>query len=262
MDEDLSRAYANADFIPDAGSYPPKWTRDAQAFRLRLGDRANTGLAYGKAPRQRFDLFFPQGAAAGLMVFIHGGYWLETGRSDWSHLAAGAVARGWAVAMPGYTLAPEARIHQITNEVDQAIAAAARMVAGPIVVTGHSAGGHLSARMACADRAPDWADRLARVVPISPVADLRPLLRTAMNADLHLDAGEAARESPALLPRREGVGCTVWVGGQERPAFLWQARTLSEQWACPWHVEPQRHHFDVIEDLADPGSHLMNTLLG
>ena len=54
----------------------------------------------------------------------------------------------------------------------------------------------------------------------------------------------------------------VWVGGQERPAFLWQARTLSENWACDWHVEPGRQHFDVIDDLADPDSGLVATLLG
>ena len=55
---------------------------------------------------------------------------------------------------------------------------------------------------------------------------------------------------------------TVWVGGQERPAFLWQARTLSEDWACPWTVAPGKHHFDVIDDLADPRSTLVSTLVG
>jgi hypothetical protein len=55
---------------------------------------------------------------------------------------------------------------------------------------------------------------------------------------------------------------TLWVGGQERPAFLWQARLLSEHWDCPWHVEPGRHHFDVIDDLADPDSLLVDTLVG
>jgi hypothetical protein len=55
---------------------------------------------------------------------------------------------------------------------------------------------------------------------------------------------------------------TVWVGGQERPAFLWQARLMSENWDCPWHVEPGRHHFDVIDDLADPDSLLVDTLVG
>ena len=259
--EDLSRAYANADFIPGADAFPPRWRGEAAALRAALGSRARCGIAYGPGARQRFDLFLPAGTATGLMVFIHGGYWMAFSSEDWAGFAEGALARGWAVAMPGYTLAPEARIAAMTDEIEAAIGAAAAEVAGPLVVTGHSAGGHLSARMACADRRPAWADRLARVVPISPLADLRPLMRTAMNETLRIDAAEAAAESPALLPRRPGVEVSVRVGAQERPAFLWQARLLSEAWDCPWHAEPGRHHFDVIDGLKVPDSPLMETLL-
>jgi len=251
--QDMDRAYANGAFIPGAEGFPPRWTAEAAAFRAALGARAQTGIAYGPGARQALDLFLPQGAPRGLLVFVHGGYWLAFGRETWSHLAAGAVARGWACAMPSYTLAPEARIGAMTAEIDAAVAAAAERVPGPVVVTGHSAGGQLSARMGCADRTGTVANRVARVVPISPLADLEPLMATAMNEKLHLDAAECATESPARLPLRPGCQAHVWVGGQERPAFLWQARTLSEEWACRWSVDPGRHHFDVIDGLADPG---------
>ena len=251
--QDMDRAYANGAFIPGAEGFPPRWTAEAAAFRAALGARAQTGIAYGPGARQALDLFLPQGAPRGLLVFVHGGYWLAFGRETWSHLAAGAVARGWACAMPSYTLAPEARIGAMTVEIDAAVAAAAERVPGPVVVTGHSAGGQLSARMGCADRTGTVANRVVRVVPISPLADLEPLMATAMNEKLHLDAAECATESPARLPLRPGCQAHVWVGGQERPAFLWQARTLSEEWACRWSVDPGRHHFDVIDGLADPG---------
>lgn len=257
------RAYANADFIPGAADYPPRWAAAAAEFRASLGPRAREGLPYGTAERQRLDLFLPEGDPRGLVVFVHGGYWLRFGRGDWSHLAAGPLARGWAVAMPSYTLAPGARIAAITREVGAAVAAAAGMVPGPLVVTGHSAGGHLSARMGCAD-APlpgEVAARVRRVVPISPLADLAPLIETTMNKTLRLDPAEAAAESPAGLARQGGCEATVWVGGQERPAFLWQARTLSEAWDCPWRVAPGRHHFDVIDGLAAPGGALVSTLV-
>ncbi|MGQ0611389.1 MAG: alpha/beta hydrolase [Paracoccaceae bacterium] len=255
---DLSRDYANGAFIPGAEAFPARWLRAAAAFRTALGARAEVDLAYGPAERQRFDLFRPEGAARGLMVFVHGGYWLAFGRESWSHLAAGALARGWAVAMPSYTLAPQARIGAITGEVAAAVRAAAGLVPGPVVVTGHSAGGHLAARMGCGDID---LPRVVRVVPISPLADLAPLMQTGMNAELKIDAAEAAAESPARLPLRAGCAAHPWVGGQERPAFLWQARTLSEAWACPWTVAPGRHHFDVIDDLGDPGSGLVAACL-
>ena len=259
---DMDREYANGAFIPGSDALPARWAAEAAAFRDSLGGRARLGLAYGGGARQAFDLFLPDGPARGLMVFVHGGYWLAFGRESWSHLAAGALARGWACAMPSYTLAPEARVSAITAEIDAAAAAAAGMVAGPVVVTGHSAGGHLAARMACTDRAGVVAELGRRVVPVSPVARLAPLMQTAMQADLRLTPDEVARESPARRGLRPECGAHVWVGGQERPAFLWQARTLSEAWACPWTVEAGRHHFDVVEGYADPGSALMAACLG
>lgn len=259
---DPDRTYANGAFIAGADDFPPKWQREAAGFRDALGARAVLGLPYGPGERHRFDLFRPEGVPRGLLVFVHGGYWLAFGREDWSHLAAGALARGWACAMPSYTLAPAARITQITAEVARAVAQAATHVAGPVVVTGHSAGGHLSARMGCADMGAEFSGRIRRVVPISPLADLDPLMATTMNSDLKIDAGEAALQSPARLALRPECQAHVWVGGQERPAFLWQARTLSEEWACPWTVAPGRHHFDVIDDLTDPGSALVTACLG
>lgn len=254
-------AFANAKHIPGGEAYQQLWPAKAEAFRAASGGRF--GLRYGPAEAEWFDLFLPGGDPAGLVVFVHGGYWLRFSPRDFSHLAAGAVARGWAVAMPAYTLAPAARIAAMTRQIAAVVTAAATEVAGPVVITGHSAGGHLSARMACPDTLPDAvAGRIARTVPISPLTDLRPLRETSMNADLHIDATEALAESPALLPRRAGVPVHVWVGGAERPVFLDQTRRLGNAWACPVTVEPGKHHFNVIEGLESADTPLMTALLG
>ncbi len=256
---DMDRAYANGAFIQGAADFVPKWTAEAAAFRQGLGARAQVNLPYGTGARQWFDLFLPVGAPRGVLVFVHGGYWMEFDPKSWSHLAAGALARGWACAMPCYTLAPEAKITTMTREISCAIDAIGERVAGPIVVSGHSAGGHLAARMGCADVA--LRHRPRRVVPISPLADLAPLIATQMNATLRLDAQEARAESPAYLPRHGATDAHIWVGGQERPAFLWQARVLSEEWDCPWTVAPDLHHFDVIDGLAHADSALLAACL-
>ena len=258
---DLDIAYANAPFIEGADSYPPRWRAAAAAFREGLGPRARCDIGYGPSARQKLDLFMPEATPRGIAVFGHGGFWRAFGRSDWSHFAAGALARGWAVAMPGYTLAPEARLYEIRREVARAVDVAAQAVAGPVVLTGHSAGGQLVARLDCADVALACAGRLARVVPISPLADLRVFLRAQMNADFRLDAAEAAAESPMLHRPRADVGAHVWVGGAERPAFLDQARWLARAWGTALTVAPERHHFDVIDALREPDSALVNTLL-
>lgn len=257
-------AFANAKHIPGGEAYPARWADAAKAFRAALGDRARLGQRYGEAGAEWFDLFLPEGEPAGLLAFIHGGYWLAFGPRDFSHLAAGALARGWAVAMPAYTLAPAARIPAMTRQIGAAITHAAEVVAGPLVITGHSAGGHLAARMASAGAPLDTAvaGRVAGILPISPLSDLRPLRETSMNADLGIDAAVALTESPVLLPPRAGARVHVWVGGDERPAFLDQARRLGNAWACPVTIEAGRHHFDVIEGLERPDSALMQALLG
>lgn len=254
----LDDDYANGAYIKGGDAYLARWQRQAEAFRQVMGQRARLGIAYGPANRQALDLFLPDSTPKGLMVFVHGGYWIEGHRDLWSHLAAGATTRGWACAMPSYTLAPAARIADMTREIAAAVAHAARLVSGPVVVTGHSAGGHLAARMGCTDVAAD----IARVVPIAPLADLAPLMQTGMNASLRLDAAECAAESPARLTLRPETSAHVWVGAQERPAFLWHARLLSERWNCPWTPETGRHHFDVIDGLTDPLSPLLEACLG
>lgn len=262
----LDIAYQNVEFIPDGPAYPDRWAEaaaDWRAVEQALG-RARLNHPYGEGTRQRLDLFLPAGRPEGLIVFVHGGYWRRFDRSFWSHFAAGGTAAGWAVAMPSYTLAPEARIAAITREVAAAVTEAARLVpGGPLVLTGHSAGGHLVARMAMEDAGlPDpVAARLRRIVPISPVSDLRPLLELELNADLRLDAAEAAAESPALHAPARDVPVTVWVGGAERPVFLDQARWLAEAWGAELVIDPDRHHFDVIDGLADAASPLMRAIL-
>nr|MBA3325206.1 alpha/beta fold hydrolase [Paracoccaceae bacterium] len=213
-------------------------------------------------------LFLPEGAAPGLAIFVHGGYWRAYDRDVWSHLAAGPLARGWAVAMPGYPLAPEARVAEITRSICEAVTQIAAAIPGPIVLAGHSAGGHLAVRQVCAGSGlPErTAARVRGVLAISGLFDLRPLLRLALNADLRLDEGEAASESPALLAPRAGARVHVWVGADERPEFLRQSALIANIWTglraeMSLTVAPGRHHFDVIAPLADPASALVSALI-
>ncbi|MBU2963804.1 alpha/beta hydrolase [Citreicella sp. C3M06] len=261
---DLSDSYANGPYIAQAEDYPPRWAGAAAHFRkaMALSGRLREGLSYGPAGRNRFDLVLPKGSAAGLVVFVHGGYWMKFGRADWTHLAGGAVARDWAVALPSYEHCPQVRISDITRQIADAITAAAVEVSGPIRLAGHSAGGHLVARMLAGGLLPDAvAGRLAHVMPISPLSDLRPLLQTDLNATLGLDAAEAEAESPVLMPQPM-VPVTAWVGGDERPAFIDQARWLSQAWGCGLVIEEGRHHFNVIDGLAAPDSAITDRLLG
>jgi acetyl esterase/lipase len=255
---DLDDAYANGAYIKGAEDYPPRWLASAEDFRNSLHERAQLDIPYGPAARQKFDLFLPEGTPKGLFIFVHGGYWLKFDKSSWSHLAVGPLAHGWAVAMPSYDLCPDVSIADITRQVASAVVHIAEEVDGPIVLAGHSAGGHLVARML--DRAllpDDIGARLKTVIPISPLSDLVPLLRTSMNKEFKMDAEAARAESPVEMQDRYDVPVTVWVGAEERPAFLDQAVWLSDAWGADHVIAFGKHHFNVIDPLADPESDLV-----
>jgi acetyl esterase/lipase len=265
---DWDDAYANRDHIPGADAIIARWPVAAAAFRAARAARSELDLPYGPAERNRLDLFRPDGAAQGLVVFVHGGYWRAFDRRDWSHLAAGAVARGWAVAMPSYSLVPAIHIAGITQEIAVAITEAATLVDGPIRLIGHSAGGHLVVRQVCDDTRlpPEVLERIAHVLSVSGVHDLRPLLRTAINHDLGLTGEEASAESPALRRPLDGARVTAWVGDAERPEFVRQTTLLANVWtglgaAMAQVIEPGRHHFDVIDSLGAADGALTAMLL-
>ncbi|KRR15375.1 esterase [Bradyrhizobium jicamae] len=267
---DWSDAYANAPNIPGGDRWPAAWVQPAQAYRdaLQASGRATLDIGYGERERNRFDLFRPEGRPKGLVVFVHGGFWKALDKSFWSHLARGSVESGYAVAMPSYTLCPAVRITEITREIAASVARAAAMVEGPIFLTGHSAGGHLVTRMisATSPLADDVKARISHTVSISGLHDLRPLMKAAMNTELRIDEAEALTESPALLAPMTNARVTCWVGSAERPEFVRQNALLANIWTglgANTRVieEPGRHHFDVIDGLADPDHQLTRTLL-
>jgi acetyl esterase/lipase len=266
---DWDDAYANMPNVVGGEGYADKWSKAAAGFRDAppSGVGMKLDLPYADADRCTYDLFEPVGAARGLLVFIHGGYWMRFDKSFFSHFAAGGLARGWAVAMPQYPLCPQVRIRDITLRVGEAINTAAGTSDGPIALAGHSAGGHLAMRMICADNGLSRTvrSRIRAAVSISGVHDLRPLMGAALNQTLRLDEAEAIAESPALLRPAATCPVTCWVGANERSEFVRQNALLANIWrglgaTTEAIMEPDRNHFSVVEALCAPDHPLTRML--
>ena len=267
MIRDWDDAYENSAYIAGAEALPAVWAARAAAYRAALGTGVES-LAYGSDPRHALDLIRPEGTPRGLAVFIHGGYWVACSKEDWTHLAHGLLARGYAVAIPSYRLAPTARLSQIAADVAAAITLAARHITGPIRLCGHSAGGHLAARLVATDSplADEVIARIARVVPVSGLFDLRPLARTAYAEDLRLDGATCAAESPVMrLPHPAYAGAMdIAVGAAERPEFLRQSRMMALGWEPFVQMSLTEiagaDHFSILDGLGDPASALVGLI--
>ncbi|MBO0751725.1 MAG: alpha/beta hydrolase, partial [Bradyrhizobiaceae bacterium] len=122
--------------------------REASAV-YRTAHATALDLPYGTGQCNKWDLYPGADAAAPCLVFIHAGYWQMNDREGFACLAEGLAAHSWSVALPGYTPAPEASLGAIAAELRAALDwlsknAANHGVGGPLVLSGWSAGGHLT----------------------------------------------------------------------------------------------------------------------
>jgi arylformamidase len=226
--------------------------------------------AYGELPCERLDLF-SAGPGTPLHVFVHGGYWQELGKDDSSFPAAGFLAAGISFAALDYGLAPDYSLDEIVAQVRAALGwigrngAALGVETSRLVVSGSSAGAHLAALAALADRPSRGcpAGLIGGLVLLSGVYDVRPLVDTYINDAVGMDAEVAARNSPLLHLPVEGVqlpAVVAW-GEHETPAFKEQSTRFADAWVAAGapitRLEvPGRNHFDIVHDLADPASPL------
>jgi len=269
----VEREYNLRAAFPDHPAWLARWADESARARRQLVGELN--LRYGSGPKQTIDLF-PAVNARGTYFFIHGGYWRALDKDDYTLVAPALVAQGIGVALVNYDLCPDVSIARIVEQCREAVAWLRRegprhhMPIEPLVIGGHSAGGHLTAILA----ATDWTARglpattMAAGVALSGVFDLEPLVQVSFNVDLKLDRSKAHALSPIHLSLPRPLPLLLAAGADETSEFIRQCWLLWERWpAChlpeahgPLFVR-DRHHFSVVSDLADPNSEIVTATL-
>jgi arylformamidase len=257
---DYEVEYNNRARVPDNPVHMAGWARDAAAYRAGRHGRWHT-IRYGSGARHVIDVF-PGGNQGPIVVFIHGGYWQALDGSSSSHLAAGLNAHGIDVAVPSYDLCPAVTVADIIVQMRTASRELARL-GRALVMSGHSAGGHLAACMMATDwRAIDPAlpeNLVTSVYAISGLFDLVPLVGTSINTALRLDAAAARQASPLFWKAPTHGSLDAVVGGDESAEYVRQSRSIVEAWGgagvtTRFEAVPGANHFTVIAPLADPQS--------
>jgi arylformamidase len=238
--------------------------RNTASAAFRAAHPAGLDVPYGRAPRQRFDLFPASSATAPCLVFIHGGYWQRNTREDFACFAEGILAHGWSMALPGYTLAPEATLTEIAGEIRRALdwlgteGRKHGVGAGPLIVSGWSAGGHLTA-MALGH------PRVAAGLAISGVYELAPIRDTYLDEKLQLTDAEIGALSPLRLPAVPKP-LAISYGTAELPALVEDSRELHAHRTAanaPGPLLPiaGANHFTILEELRRPDGMLVRAAL-
>jgi len=267
----VEREYNNRALVPEHAAFFARWEKDSAFVRSTLAG-ARIDVAYGEDPRQRVD-FFPAPNARGLLVFIHGGYWRSLDKSMFSWIASSWAAAGIGVALPNYRLAPAVGIEAIVGDAIAAVNFIARkgpaygVPADRIVVSGHSAGGHLAAALLATppSRLQFDAARIVGAVPISGVFDFAPLLEFSFNADFKLTP-ESARALD-LYDKRPAIPAPLVIaaGANESSEFRRQSTLLAERWkpqVKALQILPGLNHFSIVDAFAERGQPLYEAALG
>jgi arylformamidase len=260
--------YNNRAAVPDFQQYFDRWNARSEETRRRV--RCSLDVPYGPHPMEKMDLFMPAGASRACLMFIHGGYWRALDKKDHSFVAAELVRHGVTVAVPNYALCPAVTVEEIVRQVLQACAWLYRngtnfgAPLGNLYVSGHSAGGHLTA-MAMAALFPKFRPDLPKKVvrgglAISGVYDLRDIVNVpSVNNDVRLKPAPAEKVSPLFYPPATDAPLYLAAGGRELAPFIEQQAALAAKWKKVVAAEipcPNDHHFSILDGLADPSSAL------
>jgi arylformamidase len=254
---EIDAAYNLRLLVSDSERHVRGWgERSAQA---REHQPHRLSVPYGPTLDEVLDIFPSCQPDAPIHVFFHGGYWCMLSARDFSFLAPVGREAGWCTVVVNYALCPKVTIGEIVRQARASIAWIHRNAASfggdpaRIVVSGHSAGGHLVGRLLATDWSSVYGLPAATIkagLPISGLFDLDPMRWSWLQAKLQLSEDDVARESPMRHLPPSAIPQVAAVGAAESAEFRRQSNEYAGALAIPYLEIGGRHHFDVLDDLA------------
>lgn len=259
--------------VPDFGRYVDVFLSNSARVRKELRPRLD--VPFGPTTAETLDIYPAAQPDAPIHMFIHGGYWHSLSSKEFSFVAEGLVAAGVTVVINNYALCPEVTITEIVRQNRAAVAWLYRNAAtfggnrSRLYVSGHSAGGHLTAMLLATDWERDFGlppDLVKGGTSISGLFDLEPLVHSWLQSRLHLTGEEVDRMSPIRHIPERASPLIVTFGGDESAEFHRQSESFLAEWTekgLDGHYLdlPGRNHFTVLEDYRDPASPLCRSIL-
>ena len=249
--------------------------RAAQARKVRESAKSWLNVPYGNSPREMLDIYAADKAGGPVLVYIHGGYWRSGSKEDNCNFVPTFTKRGATVVLVEYDLCPQVSVTDIVRQTRASIAWVYRNIPryggnpAKLFVSGHSAGGHLTAMALAHDWAKDGlpSDLIKGAVATSGVYDLDMVMKISVQEQVRMTPDIAKVNSPLLNPPRVKCPLVVAVGAAEPKG--WQRISEDYFQYCKQHgmpveylVEPDANHYTMSEHLLDDARPLTRAMIG
>ena len=215
----LDAAYNNTAAVRNSVDKLADWIERSKRVRAERSELLD--LEYGRRPRNRIDNFSLRKGARSAPRLYPWGLLATQCQGIFCLSAEGPLARGFDAALVGYTLAPEATLTEIVDEVRTAIrwlrinGSRYGIAGAKLIVSGWSAGGHPTAMtLAAADAA----------LAISGIFDIEPCRLNYLNDALKMTMEEQLLLSPVRQLPSSSPPLVIAYGTAELPELQRQSR--------------------------------------
>jgi arylformamidase len=270
--DDLNWQYLPSKSGVDGSPYYDSWPQESEAARGDLECQEN--VPFGPTVDEYLDIFPAKQKDAPVHLFIHGGYWRVFSAKDFSFVARELVAQGIAVVLNNYALCPKVTMDEVVRQNRAAVKWLVDHAAdfggdpGNITVSGHSAGGHLTAMTTLADWKGEYGldgNPVRAAFGISGLYDLGPFPYTDLQSHLQLTREQIERNSPIYQVRSPLPPVWLVVGADETPEFHRQSDAFAQ--ALDGAGNPVKrvtveatNHFSVMQGFKDQDSELFKLI--
>jgi arylformamidase len=269
--EELEYQYNPRESVPEFPELA-KW-RAAESRKARSTLKSWLNVPYGSSPREILDIYPADRPGGPVLVYIHGGYWRSGSKDENCNFAPAFVQRGATVVLVEYDLCPTVTVTDIVRQTRASIGWVFRNIMrhggnpSKLYVSGHSAGGHLTAMALAHDWEKEGLPRnlIKGAIATSGVYDLEMVMQISVNEQVRMTPEIAKENSPFLHPPLSPCPVLVAVGDAEPKG--WQQ--MSEEYSklckergldCQYLVVPGANHYTMSEHLADANSPLTQAM--
>ena len=269
-----SEAFCNAEYNPRSAVVNHLEIMDGwknKSLVARAQSECLIDMAYGPDIDERLDIFLTKKENAPCLMFIHGGYWRASDKSEFSFIAKSYADAGATVFVVNYGLAPRLKLEMIIQQIHRATQwvyeHAQEYGANPqeLYLSGHSAGGHMTTMMLCSQWKGQPHLKIKGGFSISGLYDLEPLIDASfINTILQLDLVSAKAMSPIHQLLKPTIPLWTCVGGDESREFHRQNKIIATTWPDSFRgsiAMPHHNHFSIMDAMGDPSTPLFQDVL-